>query len=235
MSIAIVQVGAGVSSSGSSLSQAITLAGVTAADALIAVVGHEDGGSTNPNVSGSDAQGSYTQDIWVARGNQASAGIYSLFNANAGSHTLTVTASSGTAANSAWNVNILEVSGLGTTDSFDASSSNTANTSTTPTTGSTGTLAVASEFVITCAQGNQGSTGGTSPPTGGNNSPFIDIYNATSEWFDSAYQINTSVTTGVAAAYGTLNTSVIWAAVIGTYKAFTSIATPTTLMGQILT
>ena len=223
MSISVVQKATGVSSSGSSLSVSVTITGVTAGNTLIAVVGHEDAGGSNPIISVSDGQGSYTADQQNNRGFQTHAGIWSLFNANAGSHTITATASLGTAANSSWSINVIEVSGLGTSDSYDTGNNNSANTSTTPTSGVSAALAQGSELVVTCLTGNTGLSGGsyTAPPSGGNNTPFIAIYAhpASQCYFDSDYQINTSATTAVQASWGATTQNQIWSAAIATYKA----------------
>jgi hypothetical protein len=221
MSITIVQKGTQVNQS-ASLTAAITLTGCTAGNALIFCVSHEDsGGAAGQSVTASDnVGGSLTPDITNTRGNQAWAGVYSLWNIASGSHTITATSAVGTAGNSSFVINVMEVSGLGTSNSFDKSSGNNANTSTTPTTGTTSTLAQASELVVCVVALNTNTTGWTVPPTGGNNSPYVSIYSHTTTCCgDADYQINTSSTTGVAAAWGTLGTSQIWSAVIGTYKA----------------
>jgi hypothetical protein len=226
MAITVVQKGTGTASTGSLTSSSMSATGITAGNALIVVVGHEDSSGTNPTISISDGQGSYIADQTGTRGNQVWTGIYSLFNANAGTHTISGVASSGTAADSFWSLNWMEVSGLGASDSFDVGAENSANTSTTPTSGTSASLAQASELVVCALTGNIGFTGGTFPPSGGNNTPFIVIYSNLAGTggvsFDSDYQINTSVTTGVAATWGTVGSSQIWVGVIGTYKASTS-------------
>jgi hypothetical protein len=205
-----------------SLSASITTSSVTQHNTLILIFSHEDSGSSNPTFTASDAQGSYTLDKFVARGNQVGTGIFSLWDASSGVHTITITAGSGVAANSGFAINYLEASGLGTVNSFDTFSTNSANPGTTPTTGSTSTLAQASELVIASVAYNLNNVGGTYPPTGGNDGPFISIYNKMNFGVpggggDADYQINTSATTAVAAAWGTV-TSCLWCAQIGTYK-----------------
>jgi hypothetical protein len=221
MGIAIVQVGSAVNTS-ASLTSANTLSGVASGDSLffLASQGFTDGSS--PTVSVADGQGTYSQDVFTERGSQSYSGIFSLFNANSGTHSATATASTGTAADHDWYNNMLEVSGLGTTNSLDQTSSDNANTSATPTTGATGALAQGSELVLTAMQFNNDSSLGTYPPTGGNNSPFISLYSTQSSsagTCDADYQINTSATTAVQASWGTLNAAAIWTAVIATYKA----------------
>jgi hypothetical protein len=227
MSIAIVQTGPGVGSDGTSLTISQTLTGVTANNTVLAFVGHEDSGGTNPTITVSDAQATYSPDAVAARGNQVTSGIYSLFGANSGSHATAAVANSGISANSDWSLNNQEVSGLGAVSSLDQHNTNTANPSTAPTV-TTSALAQGSEYVGVALAGNNVMTGGTYPPTGGNNSPFIAVYSNPSgtggESFDSDYQINTSATTALLIAWGTLGTSQIWCAAVATYKAATASA-----------
>jgi hypothetical protein len=78
--------------------------------------------------------------------------------------------------------------------------------------------------------GNGGNLGGgTYPPTGGNNSPFISIFSKPTGspgglLADCDYQINTSATTAVEGAWGTLSTSQMNVGTIATYKAATASA-----------
>jgi hypothetical protein len=218
-----VQTCTGNTSAATATTISITCSGVAAGDTLIVTVGYTLSGSSGSTITVSDGQGSYTADASLSRGSppQNFSGIFSLFNTNSGTHTITASASAGTSGNTYWAINAVEVSGIGTVDSVDQTGTNSANTSTTPTVVTAGALAQGSEFVVMSLVTNQHYSGGTFPPTGGNNSPYISIYSVNNLIcsFDSDYQINTTATTAPAAAWGTLTTSQIWSAVAATYKA----------------
>lgn len=116
-------------------STAVSLFGVRAGNAIIVPVNTP--GSAAPTMSDGV---SYTQDIWQQQGTVVGSGVFSLFNASAGTHNLTVSAAStGT---------MYEVSGLPTTNSLDKTGVGTNAGSTGPVTATTATLSAATDFAF---------------------------------------------------------------------------------------
>jgi hypothetical protein len=198
------------------VTRSATINGVTAGNALICMICHVDlGGGTRTLSSCSDGQGSYTTDATLA-GNACSLFITSLFNANSGSHTVTVTVS-GSGTNSNGHIYVVEVAGIGTSDSFDKTASSTA-ISTAMSTGATATLSSNNEIAFAIHSHN--SSGGNSwsyPPTG-----FTNIHNGndggTASYNSQNYQIVSS-NAAITADWGTGSVSTKHTCLVATYQA----------------
>jgi hypothetical protein len=162
MSITPVQTSAPGAFNGS-LTASTTLTGVTAGNTILLLAMHADTAGTAPNLSASDAQGSYSADVDASSGGGvARTKIFRLANANAGTHTISVTASSGLAANSEGAVVALEVPPV------VLDQSNTAGgNSTTPSVAATAALSATGELAIAgLLEVNMSVGGGTFPPDG---------------------------------------------------------------------
>lgn len=207
---------------GGTLSASTTLTGVTAGNTILVVVTHGDRGGNSPSLPVSDGQGSYTADVTTtAGGGVARVVIARLANANAGTHTISTTASAGTAAQSIGEIVALEVSPV----TLDQSNIAGGTTGTTPSVSATATLAGTGELALAGLYFDGLSAGGgTFPPTGGPGT-FTEIVAHTNQ-SDTAYQVSTS-TAGVGAAWGTFTQSSKWAAAIGVYKAVVVSVVPT--------
>jgi hypothetical protein len=205
---------------GTSLTATATLNGVTAGNTLIALVGHQDFGNNNYTMAVSDAQGSYSPDAYLIRSSNGrpSAGVFSLFTANAGTHACSAVASLGTVGNSFGALVLQEWSGL---SALDQAASNSAGGTTTPTSGTTATLAQNNDVIFTILSSNSTQAGGTFPPTGGPGT-YTQVFNST--LVDQDYQIIQSSTAAVSASWGTLTAAANWAAVIATYTALPAAA-----------
>jgi hypothetical protein len=202
-----------------SVTQSATLSGVTAGNAIIAVSGHVDSAGTGPTFVISDGQGTYTNDAYVNLAGFIQAVIGSLFNANAGSHTVSCVAQSGAAGNSTGEIALLEVSGIGVLDEKNTATS----TNTTPSIALTGNIATVNELIVCITNANTTLAGATAPPTASGTSQswvslFSQLTGASSVFADLDYLINTSGTGTVGAAWGTLSSSADCSMAIAAYK-----------------
>jgi hypothetical protein len=197
------------------VTRSATITGVTAGNTIIALISSVDtNGSVRSLSSLSDGQGSYTTDASQS-GNGCLCVVASLFNANAGSHTVSVTLS-GAGAFSYGYMYVVEVAGIGTSDSFDQSAGTTGN-SLTMSTGATGTLAVANEIAFAINGTIAGGAGTYNyPPTG-----FTQIHagqDGSSNSFDSQnYQIVAS-TSAITADWGSVSSNVKHSCLVATYQ-----------------
>jgi len=213
-----VQISSFATYSNLSLSASVTLTGVTAGNHIILAVGHFDLGGTSPTVSVSDAQGVYHADVSVTSGGAAFAGLYRLTGANAGSHTITATFSSGTTANSEGAIVAFEVPPV----VFDQGNTGIGN-STTPNVSATASLLTNSDLAIAVLCDVSLGSGGTFPAIGGTG-PYTAAVNQQNK-AEVDYQTLTS-TAGAGANWGTLSISGKWAASIGIYAASTPTFVP---------
>jgi len=204
---------------GTSLSATTTLTGVTAGNHIILLAMHGDLGGNGPTLSASDAQGSYAIDVDSNLGlGLARVTMFRLANANAGTHAITCTASTGTTANSVGTTIAIEVPPV-TLDQSNIAGGNGTAVSVSP----TSSLAAVNELAVAGIFANNLLTGGgTFPPTGGTGT-YISLVHAHDG--DGDYQILTS-TAGVGANWGTLSFSGKWAAVIGAYNAIATAPPP---------
>ncbi len=212
---------------GGSLTATTTLTGVTAGNHIIVVAMHGDTVGTAPNLSASDAQGAYAVDVDAASGGGvARTKLFRLTNANAGTHTISVVASSGAPANSEGAIVALEVPPV----ILDKSATGGAS-STTPSAGPTAALAGTGELVIAGVfHVNMSVGGGTFPPTGGTGT-YTSLGVAHSNEADADYQTLTSAA-AVSASWGTFSSSGRWTALVGVYQAVASaIPYPPTSLG----
>jgi hypothetical protein len=132
--------------------QTITLSGVTAGNAIIAIYQ----GTVDTGVTLSDSNGTLTQGINNLSGTCKTYTAY-LFNAASGTHTITT---SGTGTHY-WTMFAVEVSGL---TSFDTSQKTTASSVTTVSTPSL--TPTATDFVFAAVSTYANTTAFTNPPTG---------------------------------------------------------------------
>ncbi len=197
-----------------SLTATTTLTGVTAGNHIIVVAMHGDTVGTGPDLSCSDAQGAYSVDVDAAAGGGvARTKLFRLTNANAGTHTISVVASSGAAANSKGAIVALEVPQV-MLDKSAIGGASSATPSAGPTAALTGTgeLVIAGLFHVNMSVG-----GGTFPPTGGTGA-YTSLGIAHSNQADAAYQTLSSAA-AVSASWGTLSASGRWTALVGVYQA----------------
>lgn len=121
-----------------------TLFGVVAGDTILAPVDWQIGSA--PSVSDGT---SYTQDVWEQQSTTVGSGVFSLWNATAGTHAVVATVSAGGSGSLA----AMEVAGLPTTNSVDVTA--VANGSSTgPITGTTAALANTLDFALVSASTN---------------------------------------------------------------------------------
>jgi len=195
-----------------SLSTSVTLTGVTANNHIVVAVSHGDLGGSSPTISVSDGQGSYSSDLVVNSGGAATSALFRLTAVNAGSHTITATASSGSPSNSEGAIVAFEVLPV----AVDQTSTNGGNNAT-PSVAATSSLANISELAFAVIwHGALNSGGGTFPPTGGTGT-YTEISGIKSDNADVNYQTLTS-TAGAGANWGTLTFSSKWAALVAVYK-----------------
>jgi hypothetical protein len=201
----------------SSLSATATINGVTAGNALFAVVSHIDQGGNSPTFTISDGT-SYTQDIASDQGGQVEIAIARRFNVAGGNYTLTVTASAGTAGQSHGRIQFLEVSGLG--NAFDTSGSAKNTGTQARTTSNTATLASSSEFALAVYGAFSNNLGGfNSPPSGGPGS-WTNLFNASESvgLWDSDYQIISGSNAAFNVSWGTTGLPTTkWNCAVATY------------------
>jgi hypothetical protein len=217
MAIVVVQVSSVGSGSGS-LTQAVTLNGVTAGNALITLVAHSqiDGGGGTLSVSDGV---SYNADIPTTdSGGAVQIFTGSRYAVSAGSYTATATSTAGVAANSNFDMILYEVSGL-TTNGFDQKATAPGNSTGPYATGNTGALAQPSEIMFALVSALDGS-GATVPPTGGPGTYTDDGHSFTNSGQDYgfAHQIQSSGTAAVSASFGSSVSSQKWVVGVATYK-----------------
>lgn len=223
MTIAVVQVGTGTQSPGS-LTATYAFTPNTAGSTIFFIAAHTDTGGSGPTITLSDdVAGAWSgPEIKAERASQIHSSIWRMDNVPATLRNMTATASSGVAGSSSWGVCMIEATGL-MLGSLDVTASATDNNSSTGPvlSGTTGTLAQGSELVICAIAASSTLTGGTFPPTGGNNAPWISIYShpTTARYLDFNYQINTVATTGVQASWGTIGSVTIRGACIASFQA----------------
>lgn len=211
MSITPVQVSTPGSFNGS-LTTTTTLTGVTAGNHILVAAMHGDTGGTGPSLSASDAQGAYASDVLVTELGVATAQIFRLAAATAGTHTISVVASGGLAANSEGEIVAFEVPPV----ALDQSNTGGAS-STTPSVAATAALAASGDLAIAALfHVNMSSGGGTFPPTGGTGTYTAAV--AHTNQSDADYQTLSS-TAGVGANWGTMSVTGKWAAAVAAYKA----------------
>jgi hypothetical protein len=197
------------------VTRSATINGVTAGNTILALISSIDtNGATRSLNSLSDGQGSYATDASQG-GNGVLCVVASLFNANSGSHTVSVTLSgSGTACQG--HMYVVEVSGIGTSNSLDQTAGTTAN-SQPMSTGATGTLAVANEIAFALSGTISSGTGTyTYPPTG-----FTQIHagndTGTNSYNSQNYQIVAS-TAAITADWGSAAANTKHSCVVATYQ-----------------
>jgi hypothetical protein len=213
------------------------LSGVLAGDSLFLLVPFI---TTNtvagfPTISDSSGQ-TWNPDLIPnsvgASGDFVGAALFSLLNANAGTHTITVTITD-LLGNQQWAMG--EFSGINTTSALDQTGtvlSTATETSMTVTAGGANSLANELGFAIAAVETNSGTSAAlTDPPTGFTSMGVNQTWQSSDFGWEAAYQIYTSVATA-SAAYSWSGAGNRNVALIGTYKAALA---PITLMGQILT
>ncbi len=210
MTLAIVQQTA-LTNKQISASASLALNGVSAGNTLFALLAYDDSNnhSSTPATVG-DGQGAYTLDVSQVRSHN-SAQIYSLWNAAAGTHSLSSTAAATASGN--WTWLFLEVSGLGLVNSLDQAVGNTQSTNAPAV--SSGTLAQSLELAFAIAEAG-GAVTGLVTPTGWNNLGLLN----SSFPSGSFASLITSSTGALSPTFGTMSGSG-FAAVIATYKALT--------------
>lgn len=206
---------------GGSLTASTTLTGVTQGNTLLVVAMHGATDGSGPSLSASDSQGTYNIDVASTSGlGVARTVIFRLPNANSGSHTISVVASGGAAANSIGEVIALEMPPCALDQSSVSGGSGTAIS-----VAATAALSGANEFAIAALfHVNISAGGGTYPPTGGPGT-YTAIHHSTANQSDSNYQVLSS-SSGVGANWGTLTTSGKYTALVGVYKPSTTIVIP---------
>jgi len=210
MSLAPVQISS-ATSFGGSLSAAVSLTGVTAGNHILVIAMHIDAAGSSPSLSCSDSQGSYSADVDSSNGGGASrTTLFRLANATGGSHTITVTASSGLASNSSGEVIALEVPPVALDQSNTVGGNAAAiSVAATATLSASGDLAIAALSHI-----NLNAGGGTFPPTGGTGTYTALVSHLNKS--DADYQILSS-TAGVGANWGTLSFAGKYTALVAAY------------------
>jgi hypothetical protein len=212
-----------------SLTATTSLTGVTANNHIIVAAMHEDTAGSAPTLSCSDGQGSYGADVVASSGGGvAYTALFRLANASAGTHSISVVASGGTAANSKGAIVAFEVPPVVLDQSSTGGSVGTAvSVAATATLAASGDLAIAAVL-----HANLNSGGGTFPPTGGTGTYTSASVPHTNN-ADCDYQTLTS-TAGVGANWGTFSFSGKWTAAVGAYTAVPSVVPfpPTSLGGM---
>jgi len=215
MAIVIVQQSAASGWTGGSLTASWTLSGVTAGNLLVLAHGHSDTSNPNATVIVSDAQGTYTQDMFVRANSSLAVCAASLPNANAGSHTVSAVYQSGTPADSFGAGILLELSGVATSSYVDTSTpvSGSASTGTGPlSTSATGTLQAANDLLIAIIIHSAASAGATVPPSG-----YTEAYGMT-VGSEAAYKQLTGSTASQTVSYGNFTNSQGWLVGLIAYK-----------------
>lgn len=197
------------------LSLVATTSIVTAAgDDIILTIGHYAYDGASPTFAIADSGGAtFVQDASVLTGGKQVV-IASALGVGAGTHNITVTASTGNPSNSVGAVQALRFTGIA---AFDKSAT-AFNTNTSPATGNTTTLAKTGSVAIAAFASDSTGSGYTSPPTGG---PGVYTNTATGALDivfngDFDYQLNVG-TAAVSASWGTL-VAAPWAAAVAVYK-----------------
>jgi len=215
MTISVVQYNS-VAFNGS-LSATPSLTGVGSGHALILLNSHVDLGGGTPTFTYFTSGVTWTQDSAAnSTGGACGASIASTLNVGGGSYSASVTANSGTAANSEGTATLVEVSGLFTSSALDQQVAVGGN-STTPATGNTSALAQQSEIIFAIMTFGSSFTGLTFPPTGGPGT-YTQIAHSGATYTDQNYQIDSSSTAAVSATWGTAGASGKWAVALATYK-----------------
>lgn len=211
---------------GGSLTASTTITGVTAGNTILVLAMHGATDGSGPTLSASDAQGSYTADVTSGSGGGVARTVcFRLSNAASGSHTISVVASGGAAANSIGEVVAIEVPPCVLDQSNIAGGTGTA-VSVTATAALAGIseLAFAALFHVNLSVG-----GGTYPPTGGPGT-YTAIHHSTANQSDSNYQV-LSTASGVGANWGTLSTSGKYTALVAVYKPAIAVIPTRALLG----
>lgn len=133
---------------------ATTITGVTAGNTLVAFVGHADDNvddATSGVATNNGSPTAFTQSGGEARNSGASQSstVWYLENVSSGSHTVTATMAGGSLQYC--RIRVIEVSGLATSSSLEASTEATATTGS-PSSGASGSTTSANCFVIGFAQ-----------------------------------------------------------------------------------
>jgi hypothetical protein len=216
MAISVVHTATGTFSG--SLSATATINGVTAGNMLIVVISHEDSGGGVSFFNISDGGGTYTQDYWAASSGGGAVSIAGAHRkaATSTNYTVTVTARTGTAANSNGAIALLEVSGL--SDACFEQYAATGGQSTGPdSSGATSTLSMSNSLVVAALSTIQGFTGLTFPPTGGPGT-FTSLISSSGQFADLDYQVISGSTSAVTTTWGTASGSGKWTAGCAIYR-----------------
>jgi hypothetical protein len=204
------------------LTKNITLTGVLSTSKLVITIDHIDFGSTGPTFTVNDGT-AYTAGAQVTRSARNYAGIWYLDAPSAGSHTVAVTASSGTGANSFGYIELAEWSGL--QSGIDQSGTNSAAANTTPSVTASGANTVSTDVVVAVFGGDSSSWAGvTNPPNTGYTDLVSDTTNAELPSIH-AYKILSAIETS-AANIGTLTTGSNYAAALVTFLGTATIYQP---------
>lgn len=210
MSVSPVQISTSTSFAGT-LSATTTLTGVTAGNTIVVVTMHVDLGGNSPVISVTDGT-VYTTDATVGSGGASKAQISRLAAVSGGTHTIVVTASTGTASQSKGRVIALELPPVVLDEINTGGGSGTAaSVAATATLAGIGELAIAGLYYDSIASG-----GGTFPPVGGPGvyTEIVSKLNGS----DAVYQV-LSTAAGVGVDWGTFTVTSKWAAAIAVYAA----------------
>lgn len=196
-----------------------TLTGVTNHDTIIVLVNYLDSSSNSNIPTGvADAGGAFTADEQInadnSPGRHNSASVYSFFNAAAGSHAITLTRGAG-ATGVYWVYEVLEVSGLPTTNSKDAASTTNFGASTGPVNVGGSTLSAANGFaVVLNVNQNANNPPALYPPQigmSGSGSSYIGLFTGSADFpSGSAGYLIPSTTATLGADFGTIGTATAW-------------------------
>lgn len=213
MALTPVQISVGAAFSGLTATDSLT--GVTVGNDILVVVTHGDTGGSGPSLACTETQGgTYTLDVDANGGlGTARCQIWHLPTATAGAHNISVVASSGVAGNSIGRIICLEVPPVTLDKSNTAGGAASAvAVAATAALAASGDLAIAGMLQVNLSIG-----GGTFPPTGGTG-VYTVLKKATANQCDTDYQVLTSAA-GVGANWGTITNSGKYAAMVGAYKA----------------
>lgn len=183
---------------------------VLAGDAILVPL--DVGTGTAPTVSDGT---SYTQDVWEPQSTTLGSGVWSLFNASAGTHAVVITGTAGATAA------FIEVAGLPTTNSLDKTGIATAASGTGPVTATTAALSAATDFavlsgVVTGFQALTAPSGWTGSWLGSGGTGNVQFSPS-----PCIYHEQPAATTALSPSCGTIS-SATWTMAIATYKAGTS-------------
>ena len=206
----------------------LTLNGVAAGSSLIIVNGTQATDGVNAACSVSDsAGGAFTL---LLRKNNINSGVGKAIElwykhaVSSGTHTITITATNGAAANRFGQAMMIEYGGLANAAPAANDFGGTITTNTAPATNTTGTLANNNELVVAVVMGVTSMSGGTSPAHSAQGT-FTNLYNdfGTSETpFDVNHILTIGSTAQVFVDWGTLNANTQCASIVAGFVASTA-------------